>query len=194
MDTVGISNFELQATIATFYFKNPSDSKKIPKLYAQMYEGDFSAIASNVMIMKRYVLNRLSAMPFAMDMQSGISDKRKKIVAAQLETTILGSSVNFLLYEWMTGIDFPQLPDDFRKLKKNKVNALLLSGSMDGRTYLTSGRDIAKKFKKGQHVVIENAGHDLYMQSPLISELVVSFFKGEKLTIKRIELKPILFD
>ena len=194
IDTVGISNFELQSAVATFYLKNPNDSKKLPKIYAQMYDGDFSVIASDVMVMKRYVLNGVRPMAFAMDMQSGISEERVRIINEQIDNSILGSSINFLLFEWMSNIDFPQLSDEFREMRPNKVDAMLLSGTMDGRTYLTSGLEIANKFKKGVHVVIENAGHDLYMQSPLIGDMVLDFFKGKKLYIKKITLKPAIFE
>jgi hypothetical protein len=39
-------------------------------------------------------------------------------------------------------------------------------------------------------VTIINAGHDLYMQSPLIGDLVIDFLKGEDLNFKKIELAP----
>ncbi|MFP2996038.1 alpha/beta fold hydrolase [Spongiivirga sp. MCCC 1A20706] len=194
IDTVGISNFELQSAIATFYLKNPDDSKKLPKVYSEMFNGDFSGIAADVMVMKRYVLNGLRPMAFAMDMQSGISEERQKKVGEQINQSILGSSINFLLYEWMTNVDFPQLPNKFRELKSNKTKALLLSGTLDGRTYVNSGIEIAKQFKNGKHVIIENAGHDLYMQSPVIGDMVLDFFKGKKLNMNRIVLEPTKFE
>ncbi|PQB05744.1 alpha/beta fold hydrolase [Aureitalea marina] len=193
-DIVGISNFELQSAIATFYLKNPEDSKRLPKIYTEMYNGDFTGIAADVLVLKRYIFNGIRPMPFAMDMQSGISGQRQKQIEEQIDECILGSSINFLLYEWMTNLEFPQLPKEFRDLKPNKVNALLLSGSLDGRTYLTSGMEIAKKFENGRHVIIENAGHDLYMQSPLIGDMVLDFFKGKELNVDRIVLEPTLFD
>lgn len=193
IDTVGISNFELQSAIATFYLKNPGDSKKLPKVYTQMYNGDFSAIAPQVMIMKRYVFSNIRPMSFSMDMQSGISRKRAKQIDRQINKTILGSTLNFLLFEWMNTLAYPQLSDSFRELKTNKVNALLLSGTLDGRTYVSSGKKIAEKFQNSKHVIIENAGHDLYMQSPLIGEMVLDFFKGKKPNTNRIVLEPIKF-
>jgi pimeloyl-ACP methyl ester carboxylesterase len=189
-DTVGISNFELQSAIATFYLKNPTDSKKLPKIYTQMYTGNFSEIASDVMVMKKYIFNRISPMAFAMDMQSGISDERRKKVSEQIDTSILGSSINFLRYEWMMHINFPQLPNEVREMEENKVDALLLSGTLDGRTYVNTGIEVAEKFKNGQHVIIVNAGHDLYMESPLIGDLVVDFLKGKDLNLKTIVLAP----
>jgi len=194
IDTVGISNFELQSVIATFYLKNPDDSKKLPKAYTQMYDGNYSGVATYAMVIKQYIYNRISPMSFAMDMQSGISEERRRQVDQQIDQSILGSSINFLLYEWMTTLDFPQLPTEFRELQTNKVDALLLSGTMDGRTYLSSGKEIAKKFENGTHIIIENAGHDLYMESPVIGDMVLDYFKGKELNLERIVLKPTLFD
>ena len=99
VDSIGISNFELQLAIATFYLKNPEDSKSIPSLYSNMYKGDFTEIGGRVAILKKYVLNRIYPMPFAMDMRSGISGKRHWEVNKQIETSVLGSSTNFLFYE-----------------------------------------------------------------------------------------------
>ena len=125
-----------------------------------MYNGDFSGIAADVMIMKRFIYNSIRPMSFAMDIQSGISEERQTQIDEQIDQSILGSSINFLLYEWMTNLDFPQLPNEFRAFEANKVNALLLSGSLDGRTYLNSGIEITKKFENGRHLIIENSGHE----------------------------------
>jgi len=194
INSVGMSNFEVQLAIATFFLKNPEDSKKLPKLYTQMYNGDFSTIARYVTLVKKYIFNKFSPMALAMDMQSGISIERKELVAKQAQNSLLGSSINFLLYEWMAYSGFKQLPDEFREMKTNHVNALLLSGNMDGRTYLNSGIAIAEKFKNGNYVIIENAGHDLYMKSPIIGCLILDFFKDKKLNVNKITLEPTIFD
>ena len=192
-DTIGISNFELQLIVASFYLKNPNDSKKLPKLYSKMYNGDFSDIAPYIKLIGPY-LSRIQPMSLSMDMQSGISKKRKQIVKNQTDNAILGSAINFLLYEWMDTLGFGQLSNEFRTLNKNSVDALLLSGTLDGRTYLSSAKEIAKSFQNGQHIIIDNAGHDLYMSSPLVGDLVLDFFKGKKLNIKSITLKPTPFE
>ena len=194
MDSIGISNFELQIAIATFYLKNPDESKALPSLYTKMYNGDFSEIAGRVSIMKKYVLNGIQAMPFAMDMSSGISRKKNAEVRNQIETSILGSTINFLFYEWMNVINYKPLPDRFREMKSNNVDALLFSGTMDGRTYLNSGVEISKKFKKGRHIMVDNGGHDIYEQSTEIVDEVFNFFKGTSGNRKRIKLEPVLFD
>lgn len=86
-------------------------------------------------------------MAFSMDMQSGISLTRKRIMKRQIDDAILGSTINFLQFEWMQTTNFRQLPKQFRKMKPNKVDALLLSGTMDGRTYTSSAIELAKSLK-----------------------------------------------
>lgn len=195
-DTVEVtfSNFELQSAISTFFLKNPEDSKDLPKAYQEMYYGDFSNMARDLWVVKKYLHTRDSPMSFAMDMQSGISPEREELIKAQINQSILGSNINFLLFEKMQALDFPMLPEAFRTLPENKVNALLLSGTLDGRTYLSSAKEIADKFKNGQHVILEHAGHDLYMASPIIGDMVLNFFKGQNLNINQITLKPTYFE
>lgn len=191
---IGISDFELQLVITAFYLRDPSTSKMIPKLYQEMYEGDFSEIAQSVKLLKQAISQPPLPMTFAMDMHSGISDNRKRLIEKQMKNTILGKGINYLLLEWINELNYFRLPNEFRKLKENNVDALLLSGTMDGRTYLSSAIEIAKSFKNGQHIIIDNAGHNLYMLSPIIGDLVVDFFKGEELNISEIKLKPVIFE
>lgn len=192
-ETVGISNFELQFAIAGFFIKDPQNSRKLPQAYKEMQEGNFSSVAPMIALLKRYLSQEIRPMSFAMDMNSGISSERKARIAKEMQEATLGSTVNFLYYEWMDALDFGQLPDEFRTLPENKVNALLLSGSLDGRTYPEAARNIAKSFKKGKHIIIDNAGHNLYMTDPLISDLVLNFFKGEKIGVTEIKLEPTRF-
>lgn len=191
---VGISDFELQVAVTAIYLKDPSASKALPKLYTQMSAGDFSTIAPTILAVKQALSEPENPMTFAMDMHSGASPARRQLVAAQMPTTTLGEGINFLLLNWLQDYAFLQLPDVFRTLPENHVDALLLSGTMDGRTYLPSAVETAKAFKQGHFVVLDNAGHNLYMQSPIIGDLVLDFFKGKKLNVSEIKLEPIVFE
>lgn len=193
VDTVGISNYELKAVVANFYLKNPEQSKKLPALYYKLLHGDYTEIAPKVKMMKRYA-GGIKPMSFAMDMSSGISDDRNELVKKQLQTTTLGGAINQLYFEWMNTLPFKFLPDSFRTLSDNEVEALLLSGSMDGRTYANSAKNIAKHFKNGKHIIVENAGHDLFMSSPVISELIPDFLSGKKIVRDSLQISPTAFE
>jgi pimeloyl-ACP methyl ester carboxylesterase len=194
VDTIGISNFELQTAITGFYMKNPEDSKRIPHLYSKMYEGDFSEIAQRVVVVKFYVINSMQPMALSMDLMNGISSKRNRTVNKQISESILETTPNFLFLEWMNTLSYSPLPDDFRRMKNNRVDALLFSGTLDGRTYLKSGIRIAKRFKNGHHMIVENGGHDLYDHSIEVNETLIKFFKGESILTKKITLAPVVFD
>lgn len=191
---VGISDFELQLAITAIYLRDPSMSNKIPKLYSQMYLNDFSEIAPMIKLIKQSISEPENPMSFAMDMHSNASEARKKEIRKESKTSILGDGINFLMLDWIDQLNYFYLPEEFRKLKDNHVNALLLSGRMDGRTYLSSAVEIAESFKNGQHIIIDNAGHNLYMLSPVIGDLVLEFFKGENLNISELKLKPVTFE
>ncbi|WP_031425413.1 alpha/beta hydrolase [Flavimarina sp. Hel_I_48] len=191
---VGISEFELQLAITAIYLRDPVMSKKIPSLYSQMQQGDFSEIGPMVKLIKQSISEPENPMSFAMDMQSGASDARKKRIKEELKTSLLGDGINYLMLDWIDELNYFHLPEEFRKLKDNHVNALLLSGKVDGRTYLSSAVEIAKSFKNGQHIIIDNAGHNLFILSPIIGDLVLEFLKGKELNVSEITLKPVTFE
>lgn len=190
---IGISEFELQLAITAIYLRDPSMSRQIPKLYSEMYKDDFSEIALMIKLIKQSISEPENPMSFAMDMQSGASESRRKEIRKEMKTSLLGDGINYLMLDWIDKLDYFHLPEEFRKLKENNVNALLLSGKMDGRTYLSSAVEIVKSFKNGQHIIIDNAGHNLYMLSPVIGDLILDFFKEKQLNISEIKLKPVTF-
>jgi len=192
-ETVAIGVFDLQLVVASNYLRDPEDSAELPALYAQLADGDFSEIAPTIAIFKRYVYGSFRPMAVAMDLQSGISEERSKLVDAQRDTTFLGSTINFMLHEWMQRVDFRQLPPDFRTLPQNEVDALLLSGMLDGRTYYWTGQKTASAFTNGHHVLVDNAGHNLFMTSPVIGDLILDFFRGVAPQTERITLDPVPF-
>ncbi|GFZ93815.1 alpha/beta hydrolase [Aquaticitalea lipolytica] len=191
-DSVAISNFELQGIITNFYLKNPEEQRKLPALYTKMYNEDFSDIVQYAILVKKYA-RTINPMSFSMDMSSHISDERNLKISKQISESIYGTSLNFLYYEWMNSIDFKHLPDSFRKLEPNSVNTLLLSGDLDGRTYVSSAKKIAKKFKNGKHIIIENGGHDSFLTSETVGRLVSDFFKNIKTDDRKIKLPTIPF-
>jgi hypothetical protein len=56
------------------------------------------------------------------------------------------------------------------------VPALVLTGTLDGRTYPEGHAEILRGLANGSQVVVENAGHDLFMASPDVVADIVDFF------------------
>jgi pimeloyl-ACP methyl ester carboxylesterase len=73
----------------------------------------------------------------------------------------------------------PDLGDEFRAPFTSDVPALFLNGMLDGRTYPESAAETAAGFANATHVLIENAGHNLFMVAPEVTEVILAFMRGE---------------
>ena len=78
--------------------------------------------------------------------------------------------------EGALGLD---LGDDFRAPPKSVLPTLVLTGTLDGRTYPAEQRASVAGMRNVTTVTIENAGHNLFMLSPEIVETIGAFFKGD---------------
>lgn len=175
---VAISKLDLQLVTSFFMLKNPGNSKDLPLIYHQLEKGDFSRVAPWVAGVKMYV-GRMSAMSFAMDAMSGISTERWRKIQEEAQTALLGRTTNFPFPDVIEGTGLPDLGDNFRKNPVSSIPSLFFSGTLDGRTYLPSAKELIKGFDNGIHVVIDGAGHDLFLSTPKVKSLLLDFF-GEK--------------
>lgn len=83
----------------------------------------------------------------------------------------------------------PDLGDDFRKPVRSEFPALLISGTLDGRTPVSNGEAVEEGLKNAQHLVIEGAGHSdpLFLSSADILRAMRDFLAGKKIRATRIE-------
>lgn len=186
---VGISKLDVQLVVSFFLTKNPENAARLPYLFHQMQQGDFSAVAKMVAGIKSYA-GRVRAMPIVMDVASGISKERWEEVQRQSEKSLLGRTTNFPFPDIAAGLDLPDLGDSFRENPVSEVPALFFSGTLDGRTYIESAKEIKKGFAKASHVIIDGAGHDLFLSTPKVKELMLKFLSNEPVDsqILRIEM------
>ena len=172
---VGISKLDVQLVTSYLLTKNPKDSAKLPFMYQQMLQGNFSNIAQMVAGIKAYS-GRIQAMPLVMDAASGVSKKRWKAIVKQSQTSLLGRTTNFPYPDMAFGLGLPDLGDAFRENPVSSVDALFFSGTLDGRTYLESAKTLIKGFKNAKHIIIDGGGHDVFMSTPKIKALMLDFF------------------
>lgn len=128
------------------------------------------------------------AMSFAMDIASGITDERLAQVNEQAKTSLLGTALNFpmpLLNKAVAGLD---LGDDFRTLPKSDVPTLLLTGTLDGRTYVEGQLEATQGLSNLTQVTVANAGHNLFMSSPKVTQVIKEFLQGEQVSYQEIEV------
>jgi len=125
-------------------------------------------------------------MSAAMDIASGISQPRYEKVLEQAKTGLMADKLNFGLdhFNDIPGID---LGESFRQAPKSDVPVLILSGTLDGRTYIESQKEAVRGLSNATIITVENAGHNLFMSSPEVTQ-VIQKFMSEK-AVQRTHIK-----
>jgi pimeloyl-ACP methyl ester carboxylesterase len=188
---VGLSKFDLQAATAEL-LTGPDFFSSLPSLYTRLAAGDWLPLALQVVPQRTGHLPA-TAMPFAIECASGATAARRKKIAAEAKTTLLGDAINFpfpsICAEWKV----PELSDAFRRPVVSEIPVLFISGTLDGRTPPENAEEILRGFKNGVHLVLENTGHGdvLYLASPKILEAMQAFLRGQPLPEPRIAALPV---
>jgi len=175
---IGISKLDVQLVTSYFLTKNPENSIKLPYLYHQMKSGGFSDIAGMVAGIKSYA-GRIQLMPLVMDAASGVSKKRFRQIEKQSEKSLLGRTTNFPFPDLSLDLGITDLGTSFRKNPISEIPALFFSGTLDGRTYIESAKELKKGFKNASHIIIDGAGHDMFMSTTKVQELMLDFFNNK---------------
>jgi pimeloyl-ACP methyl ester carboxylesterase len=116
-------------------------------------------------------------MPFAMAIASGITEERLKLVYEQAHHALLGDLLNFPMPQLNRSVDGLDLGDEFREDPHSDVPTLLLTGTLDGRTYPEGQREATQGLTRLTQVIVKNAGHNLFMVSPQVTEVIQRFMK-----------------
>ncbi|KXI30183.1 alpha/beta fold hydrolase [Paraglaciecola hydrolytica] len=141
-------------------------------------------------LLKRGMFNNeaisFDLMPFAMDVASGISDKRLTLVTTQASTSLLGEFLNFPMPQLNNVVDGLDLGERFRQPVVNSVPTLLLTGTLDGRTYIEEQQAATQHLSQLTQVMVVNAGHNLFMSSPEVLKVMQQFLANKPVTNKKI--------
>jgi pimeloyl-ACP methyl ester carboxylesterase len=133
-------------------------------------------------------------MSMAMDVASGITPSRLQKVSQQAQNGLLGDLLNFPmphLNEVINGLD---LGDKFRQPKLSSIPVLLLTGTLDGRTYIEGQKQAVAHLDKMTQVKVVNAGHNLYTSSPEVLNTMHQFLMGEIIEKLEILLEPAFIE
>ncbi|GJL92965.1 alpha/beta fold hydrolase [Hyphococcus sp.] len=180
--------------IASALIADPDSAASLMQLYAAADAGNFDPFPG---LIGRFITPNDSigwrVMPLTMDVASGISDMRLARVREQAKTSLIGEYLNFPMPQFNKLFDGVDLGDDFRENPKSNVPTLLLSGTLDGRTYPESQREALSGMRNLTTVTVVNSGHNLFMTSPEVTEAIQQFMRGEKVTKKEIVIDPPSF-
>lgn len=159
---------------------DPEGAMQMLAVYRAADAGNFQPIAD---IVQKYFSPgtplSMQAMPLAMDVASGIGEQRLALVEQQAETALLGDTLNFPMPQLRDA--FPQLDlgDAFRTAPVSHVPTLMLTGTLDGRTYPDSHREATIGLDNLQTITVVNAGHNLFMTTPEVTAAIERFMRGE---------------
>lgn len=128
----------------------------------------------------------LHPMSTAMDLASGITAERLAQVEREAQTALLGDYLNFPMPQLNGVWDGFDLGDGFRAAPAGDTPILLLSGTLDGRTYPESQREALSGMTNVDWVIVENAGHNLFMTTPEVHAVMHRFMSGVDVEGERI--------
>ena len=156
---------------------NPRTLSMVPGLYLAL-EAGMTDVLSQILPDPAGLFG-IRGMPEAMDLASGISPERLSTIEAEARTAVLGDAFNFPMPHLLGSIPGADLGDGFREPIRIDTPALLVAGSLDGRTPLEEQAEVAAQFQNRSQVRVENAGHNVFEAHPEIQTLLVRFFAGE---------------
>lgn len=190
--TIAVGRSDFQSALAEM-LTGPDGFAAMPDFVLRLERGDWTALAL------RAARGRFGTAPplmtVAMDCASGISAARASRIAAEAKTTLLGDAINLPFPEICASVPFRDLGDGFRAPLVTNVPALLISGTLDGRTRPRQAEELRLTMPNAQHVIIEGAGHSdpLFLSSPKILEAMKAFLRGERIRERYIALPPMTF-
>ena len=179
----GLQPFQLtkgvMQMLASGSIADPAGAARLLQLYAAVDAGIYAPLSPVFAKYYPYVRPRTVAlMPTAMDIASGISVERLEAVQHEAQDAILGDVLNYPMphLAGSLGLD---LGEKFRTPPRSDVPTLLLSGTLDGRTYPESQREAVAGLSNTTMVTVVHAGHNLFMVSPEVTNVIERFMRGE---------------
>jgi len=187
---VRVGGFVIQI-LAGGLIANPDTLGLLPALYAALDAGQTDILGYFMRDAGAWL--RVSGMTEAMDLASGISAARLRQIEAEIGTSVLGDALNFPMPHIVGAVPGVDLGDEFRSPISVDHPALLISGSLDGRTPLEEQDDVVRQFVRPQRLLVENAGHNVLEADPDVQARIVSFFRGEDGADATLRVQPPAF-
>ena len=166
----------------------------LPKLYYAASKGNFSEIASQLLVISKYIGSG-SVMSYMTDCSSGASSKRLEEIHREAKNALLGNTANTEFPEVCAAWGNPDLGENFRSPVKSNVPVLFISGTLDGLTPVSNAETVRKGFPNSTHLIIEGAWHSdsLFLSSPQIKDVMLEFMRGVPVSTTRITLPLLKF-
>jgi pimeloyl-ACP methyl ester carboxylesterase len=157
---------------------DPPGFANAPLVYYALDHGQYDKVGPMLNSMSR-MASGFRGMPEAMDLASGATQARLKLVTEEAKTSLLADALNFPMPQVMGIRDQIDLGDSFRAPFKSDIPGLFISATLDGRTYPDEAKEEIKGFTNARRLIVENGGHNIYEADKRVQDAVVAFFKGQ---------------
>ncbi|WP_339745702.1 alpha/beta fold hydrolase [uncultured Maricaulis sp.] len=174
-----LQRYQLQS-FSSGLISDPQYAALLLMLYTQLDAGRTDLAV--ILLQRFWVIGEpitLSAMPTAMDLASGIGDDRLAEFEREVPTSLVGAYLNTPMPQIRGAWDGFDLGDEFREPPHGDTPVLLLTGTLDGRTYPDSQTAAVAGLTHVQRIFVRNAGHNLFMTSPDVADAMHRFMRGE---------------
>ena len=165
---------------ASALVSDPQSAALLLSIYREVDAGEYDRLAG---LLARYLEPgepiTLRAMPTSMDLASGVSPARLEQFEAQAPEGLVGAYLNFPMPQILGVWPGHDLGAEFREAPVSDVPVLLLTGTLDGRTYTEGQAEAVRGLTDVHQVMVVNAGHNLFMTSPEVGYVMSAFMRGE---------------
>ncbi len=177
--------FAVQSAIA-FSLADPDRAHDVAEGILAMAadDPDYSFMAFRGFVMPERI--RLRAMPTIMDIASGVSPDRMQMIEAQAKDALFGDATNFPMPHLASAGAAYVLPPEFREGPEGDTTILVVSGTLDGRTYPESAIEATQGLANRSVLTVENGGHNLFFDHPEVVPSILAFLRGQPLEYNRI--------
>lgn len=190
--TVRLSPFDVRVLLALALEDRPT-MRNVPSFVDALAQGDYLPAATQIAGLTQGFVP--SIMNLAMECASGGSAARRRQIAAEEGTSLIGRGIDFPQPDICDLLGVEDLGDSFRGPVRSAIPTLLISGEIDLRTPPSNAEEVRAGLSAASHIVIGRAGHDddLLVSSPELVNAIAAFLGGQSVSDRRIELPPIPF-
>ncbi|HYC62364.1 MAG TPA: alpha/beta hydrolase [Thermoanaerobaculia bacterium] len=190
--TFVVGKLDLQRELAGMLFA-PDTFAVMPDFVARLEQGDWLSLA--LAAAPGRFGTPPTMMQIAMDCAAGITAARRQRIAEEAKWTLLGDAINVPFPEICQGLDIPDVGDAYRAPLVSDVPALLISGTLDGRTRPRQMEELRRTMPNAIALTIEGAGHSdpLFLSTPKLLETMKMFLRGELIRERVFTLPPVEF-
>ena len=172
---VVVGAYDLQRLVAEALGDTRREAQLPALIHALAVQDDFTPLARWSAAAR--APRPLDAMHLAMDCASYASEARLRQRSAEAASTLLGGAIDAPLPGVCDVPGLPQLGDDFRAPLRSDVPALLVSGTIDGRTPPANAAEVARGMPAARLLTVEHAAHSL-IGLPEVMAATLAFLRG----------------